>query len=114
MKSISKNWSSGLLLIATLAAAFAPAATRADVVMDWNTKADEIAATKQLSPVNYSRGLTMLHVAMFEAVNAPEGRYAPYKLNLTADRNTSKEAAAAAAGHECCWLFIRIRRPTST
>ena len=100
MKSISKNWSSGLLLIATLAAAFAPAATRADVVMDWNTKADEIAATKQLSPVNYSRGLTMLHVAMFEAVNAIERRYVPYKLNLTADRATSKEAAAATAGHD--------------
>jgi hypothetical protein len=100
MKSSSKNWSSRLVLVATLAAAFAPAATRADVVMDWNTKADEIAATKQLSPVNYSRGLTMLHLAMFEAVNAIEGRYVPYKLNLTADRTASKEAAAATAGRD--------------
>ena len=41
----------------------------------------------------------MMHVAMFEAVNAVERRYAPYKLNLPADRNSSKEAAAASAGY---------------
>ncbi len=50
-------------------------------------------------PVPHGRGLAMLHVAMFEAVNAIERRYAPYKLNLAADRDTSKEAAAAAAGY---------------
>jgi hypothetical protein len=42
----------------------------------------------------------MLHVAMFEALNAVERRYTPYKLNLTADRDASKEAAAATAAHE--------------
>jgi hypothetical protein len=42
----------------------------------------------------------MLHVAMFEAVNAIERRYAPYKLDLKADRDTSKDAAAASAGYE--------------
>ena len=68
--------------------------------MDWNTKSDEIAAQKQVLPLNHSRGTAILHVAMFEAVNAIEGRYLPYKLNLTADRSTSKEAAAASAGHD--------------
>ena len=72
----------------------------ADVIMDWNAKADAIAAQKQqLTGVSHGRGLAMLHVAMFEAVNAIERRYAPYKLNLAADRETSKEAAAAAAGY---------------
>jgi hypothetical protein len=33
-------------------------------------------------------------------VNAVERRYAPYKLTLSADRTTSKEAAAAAAAHD--------------
>jgi hypothetical protein len=100
MKSISKNWSSRLLLVATLATVFVSGATRADVVMDWNAKADEIATTKALSGLHHGRGLAMLHVAMFEAVNAIERRYVSYKLNLTADRTTSKEAAAAAAGHD--------------
>ena len=76
-----------------------PASTRADVIIDWNIKSDEIAAQRQILPFNHSRNTAMLHVAMFEAVNAVEGRYLPYKLNLMADRNTSKEAAAAAAGH---------------
>jgi hypothetical protein len=72
---------------------------RADVIMDWNAKADAIAAEKQIWPFPHGRGLAMLHVAMFEAVNAIERRYEPYKLSLTADRNTSKEAAAASAGY---------------
>lgn len=100
MKSIPKNWWCKLLLAGVVAAAFVPAPTRADVIMDWNTKSDEIAAQKQVLPLNHSRGTAILHVAMFEAVNAIEGRYLPYKLNLTADRSTSKEAAAASAGHD--------------
>ena len=42
----------------------------------------------------------MLHIAMFEAVNAIDRRYAPYKLNLSADRAASREAAAAAAAYD--------------
>jgi PAP2 superfamily len=75
-------------------------AARADVIMDWNAKADAIAAEKQILPAPHSRVLSMMHVAMFEAVNAIERRYTPYKLTLSADRSTSKEAAAAAAGHD--------------
>jgi len=99
MTSIYTNWWTKLLFATVVAAAFVPAPTRADVIIDWNVKSDEIAAQKQTLPFNHSRGVAMLQVAMFEAVNAVEGRYLPYKLNLAADRNTSKEAAAAAAGH---------------
>src|SRR6266436_6508545 len=41
-------------------------------------------AKYQLVNVPNARGQTMLHVAMSEAVNALERRYAPYKLNLEA------------------------------
>src|SRR5262249_16104201 len=99
MHLIRKNWCCRLLLAGVVAASFVPASTRADVIIDWNAKSDEIAAQKQLPAFNHSRGTAMLHVAMFEAVNAVEGRYLPYKLKLTADRTTSKEAAAASAGH---------------
>ena len=90
-----------LWLAAMLATAFidtlltTPA--RADVIMDWHAKADTIAY--QIPDGELGRVLAILHVAMFEAVNAIERRYAPYKLNLPADRNSSKEAAAAAAGY---------------
>ena len=100
MKSTIKNWWCKLLLAGAMAAVFIPPPVRADVIIDWNARSDEIAAQKQVRPVNHSRGTAMLHVAMFEAVNAIEGRYLPYKLNLTADRTASKEAAAASAGHD--------------
>jgi hypothetical protein len=70
-----------------------------DVIMDWNAKAEAIGVEKQLVNVPNARGQAMLHVAMFEAVNAIERRYAAYKLNLESDRTASKEAAAASAAH---------------
>ena len=98
MKTFLTTKSRTLLAIA-LTAAFAGAA-HADVIMDWNAKADAIAAEKQVLPAQQSRAMSMLHIAMFEAVNAIELRYTPYKLTLSADRSTSKEAAAAAAAYD--------------
>lgn len=98
MKCIS--WSMPRLSLATALIAGSLCVARADVIMDWNGKADAIAAEKQVPPVPHSRALSMMHVAMFEAVNSIEHRYAPYRLTLVADRSTSKEAAAAAAAHD--------------
>lgn len=88
------------ILIATTWIAALVGAARADVIMDWNAKADAIAAEKQVPPAPHSRALAMMHVAMFEAVNAIEHRYTPYKVTLSADRSTSKDAAAAVAAHD--------------
>src|SRR5882762_6797022 len=88
------------ILLATAFAAVFTGAACADTIMDWNAKADAIAAEKQILPAPHSHTVSMLHIAMFEAVNAVERRYAPYKLTLSADRTTSKEAAAAAAAHD--------------
>jgi hypothetical protein len=72
---------------------------RADIVSDWNAKAETIIVEKQITPGSAGRHVALMHLAVFEAVNAIERRYAPYKLNLTAERTVSKEAAAAAAAH---------------
>jgi hypothetical protein len=53
----------------------------------------------------------MMHVAMFEAVNAIERRYAPYRLNLSADHRSSKEAAAAAAAHDVLLALYPDQKP---
>jgi hypothetical protein len=96
----SSSWTiSRLSMIAMLLAAPVTLA-RADVIMDWNAKADAIATEKQILPAPHSRALSMMHVAMFEAVNAIDHRYAPYKFALSADRSTSREAAAAVAAHD--------------
>ena len=100
MTLVSKLGASAFLLMSMFVGAAFPTATRADIIMDWNVKADEIAAQKQVLPFNHARAVAMLQVAMFEAVNSIERRYAPYKLNLLADGNLSKEAAAASAGYD--------------
>ena len=71
----------------------------ADVIMDWNGRADSIAADKRLPPPVQARALALMHVSMFEAINAIDRRYRPYRLELIADRNTSREAAASSAAH---------------
>jgi hypothetical protein len=48
---------------------------------------------------------------MFEAVNAIEQRYTPYKLQLSAQRSTSKEAAAASAGYHVLLQLHADQKP---
>ncbi len=50
---------------------------------------------------------------VFEAINAIDKRYTPYKLNLFADRGTSREAAASSAAHDILVALFPIIRPTS-
>ena len=87
-------------ICSVLAVGLFATAARSDVIMDWNAKADALAVEKQLLNASNARGQAMLHIAMFEALNAIDRRYAPYKLNLTADRAASREAAAAAAAYD--------------
>jgi hypothetical protein len=84
---------------------------RSDVIVDWNAKADAIGIEKQLSNVPNARAQAMLHVAMFEAVNAIDKRYTPYKFALVADRGTSPEAAAASAAHEVLLALYPDQKP---
>jgi hypothetical protein len=96
MESKSTLW----LTLAVVFVALFGSPARADVIMDWNAQSDAIVAQKQIRPTAHARTQTLLHLAMFEAVNAIERRYLLYRLDLSADRNTSKEAAAASAAHE--------------
>lgn len=100
---------SPFLIVATLAVCIG--AARADVIMDWNAKADAIAAEKKVLPVPQARTMSMLHVAMFEAVNAIDRRYTPYKLDLVADRSTSKEAAASTAAYNILLTIYPDQKP---
>jgi hypothetical protein len=86
-------------MLAAGALALITIVARADVIDQWTDQADGIAAEKRLAAAPYSRVLALMHVAMFEAVNAIDRRYAPYALDLVGDRNASREAALAAAAH---------------
>jgi hypothetical protein len=87
------------IAVAILLSAASGLAARADVIMDWNARADAISTEKRMAPPPTARLMALVHVAMFEALNAIERRYQPYRLDLVADRNSSREAAAASAAY---------------
>ena len=84
-----------------LAATFLSAAANADVVTDWNetTLATQAAVPGAIRTPPASRALAMVHVAIFDSVNAIDRKYTPYAVGLLADPSASPKAAAAAAAH---------------
>src|SRR3972149_4662423 len=74
-----------------------PAVCVADAVLDWNEVAlAQVVAARQLPPEG-SRTMAMVHVAIFDAVNAVDRRYQPYAFSGRALSGASAAAAAAAA-----------------
>jgi hypothetical protein len=55
---------------------------------------------EQLGPARASRAMAIVHIAMFDAVNAISGRYRSYTGLPAAGRNTSMEAAIAQSAHD--------------
>jgi hypothetical protein len=74
------------------------AETRADVVADWNTVGSNVLlANPAAQPFIH---LAMMHVAIYDAVNAIDGRYSVYAIHPQSETSgASAEAAAAAAGY---------------
>ena len=65
----------------------------ADTVTDWDTKATAAASAAALG----EREVTIVDLAMFDAVNSIERRYQPYLEQLPITEPTSADAAAASA-----------------
>src|SRR6185503_20044978 len=71
----------------------------ADVVTDWNTTALNAIRGNKTPPPVASRGLAILHTAMYDAVNGIARTHEPYLVPSTVPASASKEAAASAAAH---------------
>lgn len=82
----------------------------AEVIIAWNqTLQDTIPATAGLmSPRFYA----MLHIAMFDAVNAIEREYTPYVGRIHGSHGASAEAAAAQAAHDILVSLIPASQAT--
>ena len=76
---------------------FSTAVANADVVLDWNKIM--VATVSGQNPFAQARFAAITQLAVFEAVNAITGRYAPYLGTITAPPGSSAEAAAIAAAH---------------
>jgi hypothetical protein len=69
----------------------------AELVIEWNQM---LFAVSPPGPPTVIRPAAMLHIAMFDAVNAIERAYTPYRFEVRASRGASPEAAAAQAAHD--------------
>ena len=72
-------------------------AAQADVITDWNATTQTVLVAKNhQGPPGYA----LVHAAMYDAVNAIDGRYSVFAVRpVTNPRGASKEAAAAAAAY---------------
>jgi hypothetical protein len=92
------NWRARrLALFALLALSLcAPLSAKADVVTDWNAI---MAATVTGSPPQQGRAASIVHAAVFDAVNSIEQGYSVYAVSPPVTLPASPEAAAVAAAH---------------
>ena len=77
--------------------AITTSSARADVVTDWNVAALDILQAAQAAGGAQSRSLTIVHVAMSDAVNSVQNRYTRYAAKMPIVADASAEAAAASA-----------------
>ncbi|TMA77794.1 MAG: vanadium-dependent haloperoxidase [Deltaproteobacteria bacterium] len=75
-------------------------ASQPDQVIQWNRTLLQILQTPGAQPatVHPTRSMAIVHLAIYDAVNAIRGGHAPY-LVVHAPRSASPDAAAAAAAH---------------
>jgi len=73
------------------------ATAQANVVSDWN--AIILTAVSGQNPPAQARYMAIMHVAVFEAVNAITARFEPYVGTVAASPGASTEAAAVAAAY---------------
>jgi hypothetical protein len=77
----------------------AGSAIQADTVLDWNKTAIEAVVASRQPPPLTTRSMAIVHAAMYDAVNAIEGRYTPYRPTAKPSAGASAQAAAAGAAH---------------
>jgi hypothetical protein len=74
-------------------------ATKPDVVLRWNEAALETIKADRTPPPLAARNLAIVHIAVYDAVNAIERTHKPFRVEMNAPANTSAEVAAAVAAH---------------
>jgi hypothetical protein len=103
----------GLGLTAAAFIAMAGAApANADTVTDWNTHAvNALVTTAGQSPTVSSVNLSIVHGAVYDAVNSIDERYEPYLVDVRARRSYSTDAAAATAAYKTLIAIVPAQQP---
>lgn len=80
-----------------------------DIIVAWN---EALRPSIPPGPSPAQRFYAMLHIAMFDAVNAIERVYMPYRLRIRVPHGASPEAAAAQAGHDILTALFPAQQAT--
>lgn len=75
-----------------------------EVVVEWNQALQDTMPA--ISPFLQVRSYSMLHIAMFDAVNSIDDDYTKYRVRVRASRGASADAAAAQAAHDVLSFLI--------
>jgi hypothetical protein len=91
---------------------FRPGNSATERLRHWNEVAinasglDHALFREQLGPGRSSRAMAIIHIAIFEALNAIAGKYESYVGLQRADKHASRECAIAQAAHDTlCEMF---------
>src|SRR5579862_5886591 len=90
------------MLMATLL--IGPAVAKADVVLDWNLIA--VNTSNPSGPFVQARSVTIVQLAVFEAVNAITKDYQPYLGSIVAPHHASADAAAIQAAYRVLTTYF--------
>ena len=82
----------------------------ADVVTDWNQIAIDVLKAANITTSPWSRSMAMVHVAMSDAINSVQGRYATYTAKIPAAPNASADAAAVSAARHILIQLVPAQR----
>src|SRR5882757_4686715 len=96
------------ILMATLL--FRPAVARADAVLDWNLIA--VNTTNPSGPFGQARYVTIVQLAVFEAVNSITHDYRPYLGTIVAPHGASADAAAIQAAYRVLITYFPANAST--
>src|SRR5262245_34207514 len=97
MRITSSRIAKGIAAAGTCFVAAFVSPARADVITDWNQTAIEAMKVANVGGNPAQRNLALMHVAMSDAVNSVQHKYALYAPGGMAAPGASPEAAAAAA-----------------
>src|SRR5258705_13692810 len=86
------------------------ATAHADVVTDWNQIAIDVLKAANITTSPWSRSMAMVHVAMADAINTVQGRYATYTAKIPAAPNASADAAAVSAARHILIQLVPAER----
>jgi hypothetical protein len=98
-----------VVIIAVHTIARPASAQTPNVVIKWNLVLQSLYGA---GPSNSQRSFSIMHIAMFDAINSIEETYTPYRVSVNASGGASKEAAAAQAARDVLTALFPAQQAT--